>query len=67
VALTAAIENALPPETIARRLAEYEAAEAAILTAEEREAVAWCGRGWWMPGTKARVVKLLGALARLGG
>ncbi len=67
VALTTAIENARPPEEIARRLAEYEAAESAILTAEEREAVAWCGRVWWMPGTKARVVKLLGALERLGG
>jgi hypothetical protein len=67
VALTAAVENARPPEEIDRRLAEYEAAEAGILTPAEREAMAWCGRVWWLPGTKARVSALLGAIARLGG
>jgi hypothetical protein len=67
VALASAIENARPPEEIARRLTEYEAAESAILTAEEREAVAWCARVWWLPGTKARVAALLGALGRLAG
>lgn len=67
VALTTAIENARPPEEIARRLAEYEAAEAGILTPDERAAMAWAGRVSWMPWTGPRVRALLGALARLGG
>jgi hypothetical protein len=67
VALTTAIENARPAEEIARRLAEYEAAEAGILTPAERAAMAWAGRVWWLPGTGPRVRALLGALARLAG